>query len=458
MKIIVKAEAQVIDPPAYLEDYLINELTVTNPHFSKKIAMGLSPWGIKQYFEYFSYDKDTKTYFIPVGFLPQLLNQYLAKGGKEEEVDIDDQRITNKVPTFFKSIKPSFTLRDYQKDITNAMSDRTVGVIQAKPGSGKTISFISHIIDTQEATLILVNTKELAEQTFEALVNKGNIPKKKLGFVGSGKFILAPITVGIIQTFVYLLKEKSSESLKQVQEFFGQVIVDETHIVPALTYYKVISALPAKRKYGFSGTPFREDGLTKVIHFGVGPTIHIVPEETVNKHLVLPSYKQIPTDFSFLYLESSDYQPMLSLMAEDEERTKLIMHTFNKNPNISSCFLCLRLTQVDLLHKLVPNSVKLTSKMKKSEREKAMEKLRSGEKLHVISTYGLFSTGIDIPSLETLYLCAPIQSRIKLKQSAGRLMRPSPGKTSATIIDFVDIKVGLLASQSKKRGRILRNL
>ena len=100
----------------------------------------------------------------------------------------------------------------------------------------------------------------------------------------------------------------------------------------------------------------------------------------------------------------------------------------------------------------------LTSKMTKKKRAETMELVKTGKKCMVVSTYGLFSTGIDIPALEMLYLCSPIKSEIKLRQSAGRLMRKSPGKTQAKIFDFVDKKVSILRNAGYHRKRILNNL
>jgi superfamily II DNA or RNA helicase len=69
--------------------------------------------------------------------------------------------------------------------------------------------------------------------------------------------------------------------------------------------------------------------------------------------------------------------------------------------------------------------------MTKKARAQAIADLNSRVKKHVVSTYGLFSTGIDIPHLDTLFLCAPVKSEIKIRQSAGRLMRKSPGKNKS---------------------------
>jgi len=96
--------------------------------------------------------------------------------------------------------------------------------------------------------------------------------------------------------------------------------------------------------------------------------------------------------------------------------------------------------------------------MPKKKRAEIMKRLKAGKIKVIISTYGLFSTGIDFPSLEVLFLAGPIKSEIKIRQSAGRLMRKAMGKTSAAIIDFHDHKVDLLHSQFLKRKRIIKKI
>jgi len=122
------------------------------------------------------------------------------------------------------------------------------------------------------------------------------------------------------------------------------------------------------------------------------------------------------------------------------------------------CFLCVRISQVETLHKQLPDSEILTSKMTKKQRKLVMEKLLDGRCKKIISTYALFSTGIDVPQLDLAFLCAPLQAEVKIKQTAGRLMRKAPGKKEATIVDFVDEKVSILKYQYYKRSRIYKKL
>jgi superfamily II DNA or RNA helicase len=302
--------------------------------------------------------------------------------------------------------------------------------------------------------MVLVNTKELAEQTIEALCEFSNLTRDDIGFIGSGRFELKPISIGILQTITRLEGEEHAK----VRKYFGQVVADETHIIAAETYFEAMGKLPAKYKWGYSATPERMDGLTNVIFWATGPLIYKVPDEAVAHKLIIPSYRQIQTEYYFPLIDTSEYQTMITHMANDPERNKLIVDEYKKNEEVPSVFLCNRTDQVEALHEMLPESIMLTSSMSKKKREAAMKDLISGEKKDVVSTWGLFSTGINVPKLAGLYICSPMKSKTKLKQAAGRLMRQAPGKEEAFIVDFVDTQIGLLYGQSRTRKRILTNL
>jgi len=230
--------------------------------------------------------------------------------------------------------------------------------------------------------------------------------------------------------------------------------------VAANKYYATMNKLQSKYKYGFSSTPYRSDGLTDVIHFATGPTIHKVPMEKLKDVLIMPTYRRIDTNYYFPLFDTQEYQAMITDLSMDEERNRLILNTHKKDyKDKHCCFLCSRVEQVNFLAKaLGEDAVALTARTKKKDRVAAMEALVAGTKKIVCSTYGLFSTGVDVPRLEVLFLCGPMKSKVVLRQTAGRLMRISKGKTSAEIVDFVDYRVDLLKHQFYFRNRIFKNL
>jgi len=432
---------------------ITKQLTIDNPLFFKRLDLGLQNWGVDRSLKYYKVLSNTALE-VPIGYLQPILKTLKELGYAIDPTDIIDKRVTNKKSSFFNNLKFNATLRDYQTDIVKSCMGKSIGVVEAMTGSGKTVAFVALTLQRKEPTLILVNTLELANQTIEAFTKFTNLVEDDIGFIGNGRFELKPITIGLHQTMSKLNPQK----FDLINQRIGQVIGDEIHIVAAETWYKTMANIKAKYKFGFSATPKRDDGLTEVIHYASGPVIHKVPKEKLESFLITPTLERIETDYSFPLISTQEYQELIADLSSDKERNQLILKTLRKEKK-PSCLLCLRLSQVNYFQEVLGDkAVSLTSKMKKKDRKEAMAKIKKGEVDIVISTYGLFSTGIDVPRLELLLLCAPIKSEIKLRQSAGRLMRTSEGKTSAKIIDFVDVNIDLLKYQARHRSRILNKL
>ena len=452
--IIVKNEATILGLPKEDVKLVKDYLTISNPLFEKKIELGLANWNTPRNLQYFTINDSSMS--VPVGALSKIIE--IINTSRSDititQKDIKDARFDKKLPSFFSNVKFKATLRDYQQEMLDATKGKSIGVIEAMTGAGKTIFALSRILYSQHPTLFLVHTLELALQTIESFCKFSSLKKDDIGMIGNGKFELRPITIGLHQT----LSKLSDEKMAHINKHISQVIGDEIHIIAAETWFNTMKKLNAKYKWGISATPKREDGLTKAIHWATGPKIYTVPKEKLENVLIKPSINYIETEYKFPLISTNEYQDMITDLAENKDRNDLILSYVNKHKDISSVLLCERLSQVQYMHDKLKQSVMLTSKMTKKSRAETMEKVKSGEKNIVISTYGLFSMGIDIPSLEILYLCSPIKSEIKLRQSAGRLMRKSPGKTEAKIFDFVDNKIGLLKNTAYKRKRVLNNL
>lgn len=415
-------------------------LTISNPLFNKKMEMNLSVFGIPQVLKYYS-ERDNKL-LVPIGIIDEVIKLFPA-------AEIIDRRYANINTDYYDNKVLKTTLREYQNNVILSCSNENNGIIEAMTGSGKTLCFIALILQKKQNTLILVNTLELAYQTIQAITDHTNFSIDDIGFIGNGKLNIKPITVALHQSIKFISSDK-------LNDYFGMIIADEVHIVPAKTFAQNLNKLNAKFKYGFSATPRREDGLTPVIHFIMGSTIHKVQETLLTDVLIRPNYEVVKTNYDFPLFDSSEYGMMLTDLSKNENRNMLILETLeSKYKDNYICLLCQRLEQVYYLYsKLEKDSVILTSEMSKKDRKKAMDLLRNKEKKYVISTFGLFSQGIDIPHLDTLFICAPIKSEIKIRQAAGRLMRISPGKTSATIVDFADIKIEMLKYGYYKRKKI----
>lgn len=68
------------------------------------------------------------------------------------------------------------------------------------------------------------------------------------------------------------------------------------------------------------------------------------------------------------------------------------------------------------------------------ERQAIMRRVEAGE-TQVISNVGILAEGWDFPACRTMILARPTRSLIRYIQMAGRVLRPSPGKDRALILD-----------------------
>jgi hypothetical protein len=75
-----------------------------------------------------------------------------------------------------------------------------------------------------------------------------------------------------------------------------------------------------------------------------------------------------------------------------------------------------------------------------------------GVPLLAVATGPYAGEGFDCPPLDTLFLAAPVASKGRLLQYAGRILRPYEGKATAVVHDYHDEQVGVLASSLAKRA------
>ena len=94
----------------------------------------------------------------------------------------------------------------------------------------------------------------------------------------------------------------------------------------------------------------------------------------------------------------------------------------------------------------------------KKNRTAVIDGLRSGALTKVISTYPLFNKGIDIDTLELMYLCGPTRSKTRILQSKGRIVRKRLDGSikHPKIVHVFDERIDMLKWQGYAVHRILK--
>jgi superfamily II DNA or RNA helicase len=108
------------------------------------------------------------------------------------------------------------------------------------------------------------------------------------------------------------------------------------------------------------------------------------------------------------------------------------------------------------LHAAGKSVVVLSGQMKARRRREISEQLANHpadtEPLLIVGTSSFIGEGFDCPDLDTLFLAALITFKNRLVQYVGRITRPHPAKTTATVHDYHDELTPVLASSLRKRA------
>jgi superfamily II DNA or RNA helicase len=334
-------------------------------------------------------------------------------------------------------------LRDYQANLIDKMLKHEMGVLCAATGAGKTWMAASMIAKKNVTTLYLVHTLDLLEQTREALHKLLGI---KIGKIGGGVMDVQPVTVGMVQTLVEA----------DLETDFGMLIVDETHHLPADTFFTVTEKFKAPYVYGLSATPYRLDKADLLIEAGAGPiAARISPSELINlgaltrpviRFVTVPaqtSYDKMPPWMAYqqFIVKHNERNAMIAKMAEESlvgGKTVLIYVRHVKHGQL----ICKNLTE---------NYIMLDGKDKPAYRKSVLKQLRDKEIRLVVST--LVKEGVDLPSLDVVINAAGGADTMQL---VGRALRKAEGKDVATVIDFMDHAHVTLQRSSLARMNRLR--
>lgn len=414
-------------------------LTMPNPAYESAIAHGRAGWGIPATLRFFT--ETETTLILPRGFGPEL-TRLLGLGVEWA----DNRRVLPEINLTFGG-----ELRDYQREAVAAILERTQGVLEASTGSGKTVMALALIATRRQPCLILVHNTELLHQWRERIRQFLGI---EAGRIGAGKCDVRPVTVGIVNSV--------RTRLDELVPHFGHIVVDECHRCPSSMFTDCVKIFDAKFLLGLSATPFRRDGLTKVIGFYIGPVLHRVdPARLRDIGAVLrPEIVTRDTAFVFDGDASGDYQAMLTTLVEDQARNEQIADDV-QNEVLKGTGTVLvvtdRVAHLEALNTaLALRGIEMTmlhGKTPKKQREATVERLACGDMRVLGSTVQLIGEGFDAPGLSSLFLATPIKFSGRVLQVVGRVLRPKDGKTPR-IYDYQDNRVGVLKASARARAKI----
>lgn len=418
-------------------------------------------------------------------------------------------------------------LRPYQEAAVTAAIEKEAGVLHMATGAGKTEVMIAITHRLARRTLVMAHRWELVRQIADRHVKGLQLTKNTpvVGVIGNSAWQPTDITVAMFQTvyarlnapkrfvkgylarrrkvwakegrpraptrrdvagepeFQYGLAEANEHAriMKALLAEFDVIHFDECHHVPAPTFFRVASAIPARYRYGYSATPDKDDATEMKLVGATGPVVY---EETAVE-LIDGGYAVRPEIFILDYeidpvvaaeLVEREATQMLPWqvalkdrrtaekagghawgeyqdgIVDNGRRNKLIQEVTDDLRALGHTILILvdRLDHGEHLERLLVDSIFLHGTSGMANRKRGLMDMATGHRPIVIAT-SIFDEGVDVPAISCLIPARGGKAEHRSIQAVGRGMRPDEGKDRLIVVDFYDGFTRRLRRHSRAR-------
>ncbi len=455
-RVLLRRDAVVHVPTEGLPGVVVSALkhaaSVSNPEFYRKQAQRFSTFGTPRLVT--SFDHDDTELRLPRGLLDETRG-VLSDAGFT--VDLQDDAV---VPA---AIDMRFTgeLRREQEEAVQALLQHETGVLVAPPGAGKTVMACALIAARATPTAILVNRAELLQQWRVRLTEFLTISDKQIGQLGNGRRKRRGVVDLIMMQSI---AHRSGDP--GVLDEYGQIIVDECHAIAAPAVEAAIRTVKTRHWVGLTATPYRADQMDGLITMQCGPIRHVIDVPAVAERRVVVHETAFTTEETGA--DGPSIQAIYTELAADEERNALIVRQVLDAVEEERCCLILtnRLDHLDVLStairaRSVAPVLAMHGRQAPAERRALRDRLAgldaSREPFVLAAIDKIAGEGIDLPSLNTLFLAVPVSFKGRVIQQIGRVTRGNDGASAvATVHDFRDAAVPLLERMHQRRRRVMR--
>ena len=404
------------------------------------------------------YDQVRKTLYI--GLL-QYVEEFCVRNGYElvyKTPITTSNGITHElVQEFAEWLNPHgrgkpIEIRDYQVEAVKTALDKERTLLLSPTASGK--SFIIYTtmrwhLQQNRKCIIIVPTTSLVEQLYAdfedySSANEFSVSNhvQKL-YSGFTKDFTRDVLITTWQS-IYLQPKKW---FAQFDVIFG----DEAHQFKAKSLISVMEKMDCIRyRIGTTGT-LDNKKIHRLVLEGVFGPVHRV---TTTKAL-METQKLAQLNIMCVVLKYDDatrqarknntYQEEMDFLVSHYPRNKFIRNLSVKSKGNTLVLFQYVEKHGKVLYEMIKEKVHEGRKVffvyggtETSDRESIRHITEGEEDAIIIASYGTFSTGINIPSIENVVFASPSKSKIRNLQSIGRGLRLKEGKTHCNLYDLAD--------------------
>jgi len=344
-------------------------------------------------------------------------------------------------------------LREEQISIVNTfLASDANGLLCVPCGYGKTFMAIWLALQIKKRFLVVVHKEFLMSQWRKELENF--VPGIRIGTVqGDQCQIDESYDCAIVMIQTLCSRAYSAKTFTD----FGFSIFDECHHLGAEHFSKSLIKIQTKHMLGLSATPDRNDGLSKVFIWFLGPIAYRITHREPDKSVKVFVYRYEVDDATFS-------EPPLDKNGE-VVRARLLNQIAAYKPRTE--FLSTKLAEFAKLGRKILILSDRRSHLKDFEKalnnlgctdigyyvgSMKQDDLDISEKNQIIlGTFAMASEAMNIPALNTILLATP---KSNVEQSVGRILREKKEarKFDPLILEVLDYQhVGCIGQYRKRR-------
>ena len=343
-------------------------------------------------------------------------------------------------------------IRDYQIDAVHTALSKQRTLLLSPTASGKSLIIYSIMrwhLNNNKKCILIVPTTSLVEQMYAdfedySTANDFDVQShcQKL-YSGFPKEFTKDVLITTWQS-VYL---QPKSWFRQFNVIFG----DEAHQFKAKSLTTIMEKLDTvSHRIGTTGT-LDNKKIHQLVLEGVFGPVHRV---TTTKALI-DSGRLSNLNITCIVLKYSEeirkernkntYQDEMDWLVSCAQRNKFIRNlAVNSKGNTLVLFQYVE-KHGKVLYDLIKEKVKegrhvffVHGGVETADRESIRHITEKESDAIIIASYGTFSTGINIPSIENVIFASPSKSKIRNLQSIGRGLRKKDGKESCNLYDLAD--------------------
>lgn len=314
------------------------------------------------------------------------------------------------------------------------------GLVVLATGLGKTwLSAFDAVQLGARRVLFVAHREEILYQAAETYLRIK--PDSRVGFyMGSQRDQTVDILCASVQT---LGKVEHLERFSP--QHFDYIVVDEFHHAAAPTYHRLLNYFAPQFLLGLTATPDRTDR-SDILSLCDDNLVYEYPLfDGVRGHFLVPFHYYGIYDDTVEYTEipwrNGKFDPeLLANKLATLGRARHALREWKQHRQKRTLSFCVSRQHANFMAKQFSKAegVRAAAVHGESEmsRGEALDLLEQGE-LDVIFSVDLFNEGVDLPSIDTVLLLRPTESKVLFLQQIGRGLRKSEGKEKLVILDFV---------------------